>query len=358
METRRIRHILTRMKAFVTGATGLLGNNLVRALRAEGHEVVGLVRSDAKARRLLDGTGVTWLVGDMRSPEAFAPALGGCDAVFHTAAYFREYYQPGDHAEALAAVNVRGTLALMALADDVGVRTFVHTSSSGTIGSKPDGSPGDEDTQAPPIARENLYFRSKVDGDAQIHAFAPKRGMAIIEILPGWMWGPGDAAPTGSGQLAQDFLARNVPAIPPGGANVVDARDVAKGMIRAAERAKHGARFLIAGPTMSIAEMLSALERVSGIPGPRMRLPYSLAFAFACASEVWSRISGRPALMTRVALRSMNNPARATSARAERELDVRFRPFDETARDVVAWYRAASEAGKAGTEKHGAVAHA
>ncbi len=271
METRRIRHILTRMKAFVTGATGLLGNNLVRALRAEGHEVVGLVRSDAKARRLLDGTGATWLVGDMRSPEAFAPALGGCDAVFHTAAYFREYYQPGDHAEALAAVNVRGTLALMALADDVGVRTFVHTSSSGTIGSKPDGSPGDEDTQAPPIARENLYFRSKVDGDAQIHAFAPKRGMAIIEILPGWMWGPGDAAPTGSGQLAQDFLARKVPAIPPGGANVVDARDVAKGMIRAAERAKHGARFLIAGPTMSIAEMLSALERVSGIPGPRMR---------------------------------------------------------------------------------------
>ena len=81
----------------------------------------------------------------MRSPEAFAPALGGCAAVFHTAAYFREYYQPGDHAEALAAVNVRGTLALMALADDAGVCTFVHTSSSGTIGSKPDGSPGDEE---------------------------------------------------------------------------------------------------------------------------------------------------------------------------------------------------------------------
>ena len=209
--------MLTRMKAFVTGATGLLGNNLVRALRAEGHEVVGLVRSDAKARRLLGDTGATWVVGDMRSPEAFAAALDGCDVVFHTAAYFREYYQPGDHAEALAAVNVRGTLALMALADDAGVRTFVHTSSSGTIGSKPDGSPGDEDTPPPPIAKENLYFRSKVDGDAQIHAFAPKRGMAIIEILPGWMWGPGDAAPTGSGQLAQDFLARKVPAIPPGG---------------------------------------------------------------------------------------------------------------------------------------------
>jgi dihydroflavonol-4-reductase len=342
------------MKAFVTGATGLLGNNLVRALRAEGYEVVGLVRSDAKARRLLGDTGATWVVGDMRSPEAFAAALGGCDAVFHTAAYFREYYQPGDHAEALAAVNVRGTLALMALADDAGVRTFVHTSSSGTIGSKPDGSPGDEDTPPPPIAKENLYFRSKVDGDAQIHAFAPKRGMAIIEILPGWMWGPGDAAPTGSGQLAQDFLARKVPAIPPGAVNVVDARDVATGMVRAAERAKHGARFLIAGPPMSLAGMLSALERVSGIPGPRVRLPYALALAFACASEAWSRVSGQPALLTRLALKTMNNPARATSARAERELGVRFRPFDETARDVVAWYRAAGE-GKELEESPGVV---
>ncbi len=137
---------------------------------------------------------------------------------------------------------------------------------------------------------------------------------------------------------------------------VVDARDVAKGMVRAAELAKHGARFLIAGPAMSIAEILSALERVSGIPGPRMQLPYPLAFAFACGSEAWSRISGHPALMTRMAVKSMNNPARASSARAERELDVRFRPFDETARDVVAWYRAAGEAGKAGAAKHGAAA--
>ncbi len=138
--------------------------------------------------------------------------------------------------------------------------------------------------------------------------------------------------------------------------DVVDARDVATGMIRAAERAKHGARFLIAGPAMSLAEMLSALERVSGIPGPSMHLPYALAFAFAWGSEVWSRISGRPALLTRLAVKTMNNPARATSARAERELDVRFRPFDETARDVVAWYRADGEAARA--EKHGAAVHA
>jgi len=333
--------MLTAMKAFVTGATGLLGNNLVRTLRSGGHEVIGLVRSEEKARRLLEGTGATWVVGDMRNPGGFAPTLLGCDAVFHTAAYFREYYQPGDHAEALAAINVEGTLLLMKLADSAKVRVFVHTSSSGVIGSKADGSPGDEDTPPAPIARENLYFRSKVDGDARIHAFEPRHGLAIVEVLPGWMWGPGDAAPTGSGQLVQDFLARKLPAIPPGGVNVVDARDVAAGMVKAAERARDGARsrFLIAGPSMSMPEMLQTLERVSGVPGPTMRLPFPVAFAFATLSETWSRVSGQPALLTRIALKTLNNPARSTSARAERELAVRFRPFEETARDVVAWYR-------------------
>jgi dihydroflavonol-4-reductase len=329
------------MRAFVTGATGLLGNNLVRALRARGHEVVGLVRSDAKAKRLLADTGATWIVGDVREPEKFADALRGIDAVFHTAAYFREYYQPGDHASEIEDVNVRGTLALMALADARGVRKFVHTSSSGTIGAKPDGTPGDEDGAPPALAKENLYFRSKVDGDAKIRAFVPKRGVEIVEILPGWMWGPGDEAPTASGQLAKDFLDRKLPAIPPGGANVVDARDVADAMVVAAERAHHGARYLVAGPAMSLAEVIAGLERVSDVRGPRVRLPYAAALVFAWLSEVWSRMSGRPALLTRMGLRTMNMGAWVSSARAERDLDARFRPFDETARDVLGWYRAA-----------------
>ncbi len=203
--------------------------------------MVGLVRDAEKARRQLADTGATWVVGDMREPEKLAAFLDGVDVVFHTAAYFREYYQPGEHAEALESVNVRGTLRLMELADERGVGKLVHTSSSGTIGAKPDGAPGDEDTAAPAFAAENLYFRSKVEGVAKLRAFTPKNGMEVIEVLPGWMWGPGDEAPTASGQLAQDFLAHRLPAIPPGGANVVDARDVAEAMLKAAAHASHGA---------------------------------------------------------------------------------------------------------------------
>jgi dihydroflavonol-4-reductase len=327
------------MHAFVTGSTGLLGNNLVRQLVADGHRVTGLIRSEAKAQALLGDLDVALVRGDMRDVAGFADALRGCDVLFHTAAYFREYYQPGDHAAALDAINVRGTLALLGAADARGVRRCVHVSSGGTIGMKADGSPGDEHTPPAPVATANLYFKSKVDGDAAIRAWRAPQGMAVIEILPGWIWGPGDAAPTGAGQLALDFLARRVPAIPDGGTCVVDARDVAAAMIAAAERGRDGEKYIVGGTYATMAEVLAALERVSGVRGPRLRLPHGLAMAFATVSEVIARLSGRPLLISREAVRTMHAKLRVTSARAERELGARFRPLDDTLRDVVEWYR-------------------
>src|SRR5262245_22362257 len=100
-------------RAFVTGATGLLGNNLVRALLARGFEVRGLVRSLEKGRALLGDTSVRLVQGDMLDVAGFASAIDGCDYVFHTAAYFRETFGPGRHDAMLRAVNVDGTMALL-----------------------------------------------------------------------------------------------------------------------------------------------------------------------------------------------------------------------------------------------------
>jgi dihydroflavonol-4-reductase len=327
------------MHAFVTGSTGLLGNNLARQLVAQGHRVTGLIRSDAKARALLGEVDVAFVRGDMRDVAGFADALRGCDVLFHTAAYFREYYQPGDHVAALNEINVRGTLALMEAADARGVRRCVHVSSGGTIGLKPDGSPGDEETPPAPVATANLYFKSKVDGDAAIRAWRAPQGMAVIEVLPGWIWGPGDAAPTGAGQLALDFLAGKVPAILDGGTCVVDARDVAQAMIAAAARGRDGEKYIVGGTYTTLAEVLAGLERASGVRGPRLRLPHGLAMAFATVSEAAARLTGRPLLISREAIRTMHAKLRLSSAKAERELGARFRPLDETLRDVVAWYR-------------------
>ncbi len=327
------------VKVFVTGSTGLFGSNLVRALLAEGHGVVGLTRTKEKAEKLLGDTDATFVQGDMQEIAGFARALEGCDAIVHAAAYFREYDGGSEHADALEAINIQGTLELMSEADRRGIPIFVHISSGGTVGIKPDGTPGDEDT--PPLREqlENLYFRSKHEGDRKIAAFEPASGMKVIEILPGWMWGPGDAAPTGAGRFCLDFIAGRIPVVPDGGAAIVDARDVAQGTIRAIERGQHGDRFILAGTYHSLKECLETLATVTGKRAPRLQVPGFIALAFAHLSELFARLTGGRPSVPVFGLKIMLLKHDLSSDRAKQRLGAEFRPFEETARDVVEWYR-------------------
>lgn len=325
------------MRVFVTGSTGLLGNNVVRALLEAGHEVVGLTRSAEKAERLLGDTGATFVTGDMRAVDGFAGVLDGCQAVVHTAAYFREYFTPGDHAEALDAINIEGTLTLMAEADKRGVKRFIHVSSAGVIGHKPDGSPGDEDTPPNPEMMENGYVRSKVEGDKRIAAFAPATGMRIIEILPGWMWGPGDAAPTNAGRLVKQFLAGKLGAVPRGGASIVDARDVAAGIVNALTYDGAGERFIIGGEFRTTRELGDLLAKYGGRKAPR-QVPAGAAYLVAHMSELAAKLSGGAPTVPLQGIRLITSEHRVSSARAQAELGVSFRPFDDTIGSVFKWY--------------------
>lgn len=328
------------MRVFVTGGTGLLGNNLVRALRARGHEVRALVRSRKKADALLADTGAEIVVGDMREVSGFAGALAGCDAVAHTAAYFREYYAPGDHAASLEQINIQGTLALLAAADAHGIRRFLQTSSSGTVGNPADGSAGNEDTPASEAQLTNLYFKSKVDGDRRIGAFVPKSGMTIATVMPGWMFGPGDAGPTGAGGLVLDALAGKLPGVPPGGTSVVDARDVASAMVTMLERDVPNERFLVAGRYHTMREILDAIMASAGKKRIGFTLPPWLALAMGHVSEAWARMTKGTPMVPLEGVRMLLEDFRPSSAKAERELGVTFRPIADTIGDVVAWYGA------------------
>jgi len=326
------------MKAFVTGSTGLLGNNLVRQLLAEGHDVVGLTRSDKKFEDMLGDTAAVPVVGDMEDIVGFEAQLEGCDVVFHTAAYFREYYGKGDHLPKLEAINVRGTLELMAAADARRVKAFIHTSSSGAVGKRPDGGAGDEDTPPSPRQLRNLYFKSKVDGDTKIRGYESPSGMRVIQILPGWMWGPGDAAPTSAGQIVFDFLDGKFPAVPDGGSSVADARDVAAAMIGAVDQ-PHGERFIVGGTYHSLRDVVDLLAQETGRKAPKANLPVWFAIGYAHMAEAWASITGGRAAASLEGVRTMAEKHSVTSAKAERELGAQFRPLEETIHDVVSWYR-------------------
>lgn len=327
------------MRAFVTGATGLLGSNLVQALLDKGHDVRGLVRSKEKAQKVFPNEKIDFVTGDMSNVSSFTAGLAGCDVLFHTAAYFREYYQPGDHKATLEKINVQGTVDLLIAAEKQGVKKAVHISSAGVIGSKPDGSAGDEDTLPDDHATSNLYFQSKIDTELAIKRFLKERSLPVTMILPGWIWGPGDSAPTSAGKLVLDFLKQKLPGVVDGGFSIVDARDVAAAAVAAAERGKSGERYIVGGNYLDFAGIFATLERVTGVPAPTRKIPYALSLAVGAASETWARLTGGKALLTLAGARTIHGRHEVSSAKAIRELSASFRPFEETVRDEVAWFR-------------------
>jgi dihydroflavonol-4-reductase len=327
------------MKTFVTGATGLLGNNLVQTLLDAGHEVKCLIRSRAKAARTFGSRPVKLVEGDMKNVEGFAAEMKGCDVVFHTAAYFREYYQPNSSDLEMRAINHEGTIKLLTQAQARGVRRVVYVSSSGVIGSKQAGKPGDENTPPGDAVRWNRYFASKVETGKAIEEFEKHQSIEIIQILPGWMFGPGDRGPTGSGQLVLNYLKGKILAEIDGGSNSVDARDVATIMLRAAEGAKAGSRFLAGGHYVTFHEIMRDLEAVSGVPGPRIQLPYSVALGLSWVSFGFGLLTRREVMVTPETVRVMHARLKVDSSKAERELGASFRPFQDTLRDEVRWFR-------------------
>jgi len=326
------------MKAFVTGSTGLLGSNLVNLLTANGYEVKALARSWEKAARLLGHTGAQMIAGNMENVDAFTPQLKDVDVLFHTAAYFREYYGPGDHWATLERINVKATIQLLEAAERQGVKKVIYVSSSGVIDTKADGSPGDESTPSDQRATDNLYLKSKVLAEKAIYEFLRSHSLPVVFILPTVMFGPRDAGPTGPGQVILDFLGRKLPGIPPGGFNVVDARDVAQAMLNAVERGKSGERYILNNQYYDLGEILALLSKVSDVLAPTRRIPYPVALAVAHLSEARARLTGTRSALTVNGVRTLNAVLDVRSDKAQRELGATYRPFEETLRDEVNWF--------------------
>jgi len=327
--------------AFVTGGTGLLGNNLVRQLLARGYRVKALVRDAAKARQQFDGLDVDIVVGDLRQVAGFAAALAGSDVLFHTAAYFRDSYSGGSHTQPLYDVNVTGTEQLLVAAYAAGVRHLVHTSSIAVLGDN-GGAVVDERHVQAASAKVDDYYRSKIDTDQRVYAFLDSHpDMWAALVLPGWMHGPGDLGPTSAGQFVLDYMRGKLPGIVDGAFSLVDARDVAATMIAVAEGGRRGERYLAAGQALDMRTLCQLMQQVSGKAAPTRTIPGWVLWGIAALQEGYARLTGKPVLLSLATVRNMaaDHGRRFSGAKIEREFGIRFRPLEQTLADELAWYR-------------------
>ena len=327
--------------AFVTGATGLLGNNLVRELLADGWQVRALVRTLEKGREQFPNGDIEIIKGDMLNVSDFEAALKGVDTVFHTAACFRDAYKGGKHWEELYAVNVDGTRLLLECARRQGVQRFIHTSSIAVLY----GHPGQQIDETMLRAEEDAddYYRSKILSDQVVLSFLndhPDFWATIV--LPGWMHGPGDRGPTSAGQTFLDVAHGRLPGIPPGSFSIVDARDVARGMILASERGRRGERYLAAGQHMTMAELIPLIARITGARSPTRKLPLPLLYLIAAGNEAFSRITGKHVLLSWATVRTIAREAGRSHynpRKSEQELGLKFRSPIETLQDEANWFQ-------------------
>ncbi|MEV1007064.1 NAD-dependent epimerase/dehydratase family protein [Streptomyces sp. NPDC049881] len=340
-------------RVVVTGATGLLGTAVVGRLLAGGSEVVALVRDPDKARRLLpDGEGLTVAAGDITDPASYRHALAGADAVIHTAAYFREYYQPGADLPLLFRTNVDAVTDLLRAAVDNSVPVVVQTSSINTLAPGTPETPADESAPPPPDWERNAYRASKVRAERAITEFLGEGGrdLRVPLVLPGWMWGPGDSGPTSAGRLFLSVAKGALRAVPRAGNHVVDARDVADACVRAAESGQSLRRYIVAGRWQRLSATTQGVADAVGVSAPR-EIPAAAALTFATLLETSAKLRRREPVATREGVRVLldGNRTRISSARVQNELGVTFRPLSETFADEAAYYRATGLLAPAGS---------
>ena len=317
--------------AFVTGASGFVGANLVRALLDRGWQVRALVRGDAPS---LTGLDVERFAGDLFAPD-LSGAMRGCDAVFHVAATYSLWRRDRT---AVMRANVDGTRSVLAAARAAGVPRTVHTSSVAAIGVRDDGVPADETYQSPPDRLIGAYKRSKYFAELEARsAFA--NGQDVVIVNPTTPVGPWDAKPTPTGEIVVRFLNRRMPAYVDTGLNVVDVRDVATGHVLAYERGRAGERYILGNENLTLRALLGRLADLAGLPAPRLRLPLALPLAYAAVGELFLARLGVATDVPLDGVRMARQRMFYATEKAAAELGVPRSPVDTALADAVAWFR-------------------
>jgi dihydroflavonol-4-reductase len=328
-------------QTLITGATGLVGSAVARKLVGEGFRVRALVRPGSP-RRQLEGLDLEFVAGDMRNAESIRSAMAGVRYVFHVAADYRLWARDPNE---IFAANVDGTRIVMEAAKNAGVERIVYTSSVATLGLRDDGNPADE--TIPLSIQEGIgaYKRSKIAAERLVEAMVERDALPAVIVNPSTPIGPRDVKPTPTGRIIVEAASGRMPGFVDTGLNLVHVDDVAEGHLAALKHGAIGERYILGGDNVVLADMLADIARLVGRRPPRLNLPRAVVIPIAYADDVIAWLTGRDPFMTRDAIRMAEHHMFFTSAKAERDLGFRPRPYRDALADAVNWFAAAGYLG-------------
>ncbi len=322
------------MSVLVTGATGHIGNVLVRELLSRGEEVRALIlpgEDDLPIR----GLNVEKVRGDICSLDSLIPAFKGIDAVYHLAGIIA--ITPGKQA-LLDRVNVAGTRNVIEACFISGTRRLVYTSSIHAIQEPPHGTVIDEKCPVNPDNVLGEYARSKAQATLEVKR-AVQCGLDAVIVHPTGVVGPFDYRISEMGQLILDFIRGKLKAYLDGAYDFADVRDVARGMIQACREGRRGESYILSGQQISIKDLMSVLEETTGKKAPTFKVPAWIARTAGKLAPLYYRIIRSKPLFTDYSVDVLCSNSLVTSSKARTELGYTSRAVRESIADAVAWFR-------------------
>jgi len=330
-----------RIDCLVTGATGLVGNNVVRMLADRNDNVRVLVRPGqltgpgADTRQVAGGVfaalPVDMVAAGLHDEAAMQRAIDGATHVIHSAAMVHCGWR---HLAEMRHVNVEGTRVVARAARRAGAR-LVHVSSVDAIGLRPNGDPADEETPAGGML-ECPYVVTKREAEAVVLEEVDK-GLDAVIVNPVYMIGPWDWKPSSGRMLLEVGAGRGLFA-PPGSNDFVDVRDVAQGILLAMSRGRTGRRYILGGQPLSYLDAWRIFARVSGRMQPLGIAPRPFVHVAGWCGDLASLLTRRELPVNSAATGMSMLPHNFSCARAEAELGYTRRPFDAAAQDAWDWF--------------------
>jgi dihydroflavonol-4-reductase len=332
------------MTTVVTGASGHIGANLIRALLARGRKVRALHHVN---RRAIENLDVEIVPGDVCDPSSLRKAFKDADVVYHLAA--RISLSMNDY-PVLEPINVTGTRNVVQACLDCGVRRLVHFSSIHAFIQETIGKPIDE--SCPLVEPRNCppYDRSKAAGEKEVRS-GIERGLDAVIISPTAVIGPYDYEPSFLGEALLNLACGKMPALVAGGFDWVDVRDVVESAISAEAKAPTGAKYLLSGHFASVCDLAVMVEEIIGTPAPKLVLPRWLAFVGAPFMAGFAQLTGKRPLYTSASVRALRTGQDVSHDRAARELGYQPRPLRQTIVDTFEWFRESGYLDRAETLK-------
>jgi dihydroflavonol-4-reductase len=327
-----------KTSVLVTGATGFLGEHLCRALVEQGHIVRGLARSRSA---VLDELGVEHVRGDVLNADEVDRALDGVSAVFHLAGAVS---RDPDDAQRMMRLHVDGTRRVLEQMSNAGVRRMILASTSGTIGVSAREEVLDESAPyAEQIVAGWPYYASKIYQERLAFEHGDRLGIEVVAVNPSLLLGPGDRRLSSTGDVRR-FIKRQIPTIPDGGINFVDARDAAHATAAALASGRAGQRYLLGGPNWTTKEFFARLGRVANVSPPRLKLPSKVNKWGASLIEEVYRWRGKEPPIERISVEMAEHYWWIDSTKAQRELGFAPRDPQLTLVDTVSYLRQGIEA--------------